>query len=207
MKPGRTKGTAKKARKRSDEDWAPRFLANLARRGNILRACEASKVGRTTYYKRRDGDSEFHAQVIEAFKVATDRLEDEARRRAEDGLSRPVLFKGKIVYVWTDAAGNYVGPKTKGASRRPLLEHEYSDTLLIFLLKAHRPRKFRERHHVEHTGKGGKAIKHEHEVNHVTPPADVAARRALLLAGMGKPTGTNGSRVGLGKLAGDGPAA
>lgn len=38
-----------------------------------------------------------------------------------------------------------------------------SDTLLIFLLKAARPEKYRERYHTEHSGPGGGPIKHEHQ--------------------------------------------
>ncbi len=50
-------------------------------------------------------------------------LEDEAIRRARDGVTIPVFYAGKEV----------------GAIRRP------SDTLLMFLLRAHRPERYRER--------------------------------------------------------------
>ena len=63
-----------------------------------------------------------------------DDLELEARRRAVEGTERPVFYQGgEVGYV-----------------------REYSDTLLIFLLKAHRPNKFRER--VEHEHKVPQAI-------------------------------------------------
>jgi hypothetical protein len=47
------------------------------------------------------------------------RLEDEAVRRAHDGVTKPVLYQGKRVYI----------------NGRPLYEHEYSDAMLMFLLK------------------------------------------------------------------------
>ena len=54
----------------------------------------------------------------------------EARRRAVTGIDKPVFFKGEVV-----------GSITK-----------YSDSLLMFLLKAHRPQKFRDCGKVKHTG-------------------------------------------------------
>jgi hypothetical protein len=50
-------------------------------------------------------------------------LEDEAVRRAHEGLRKPVWYKGKIVGY----------------------ETEYSDTLLLAVLKANNPDKFRDR--------------------------------------------------------------
>lgn len=57
-------------------------------------------------------------------------LEAEARRRAMDGVDEPVYHKGEVV----------------GHVRK------YSDTLLIFLLKAHRPHKYRDNYKIEHGG-------------------------------------------------------
>jgi hypothetical protein len=56
-------------------------------------------------------------------------LEDEANRRAHDGVESPVIYKGKPVFV-------------EGG---PLKKHEYSDTLLLALLKAYDPERFKDR--------------------------------------------------------------
>lgn len=56
-------------------------------------------------------------------------LEDEARRRAFEGFDKPIVHQGVI----TDTV------------------KEYSDTLAIFLLKAHFPEKYRERSSVDLT--------------------------------------------------------
>jgi len=56
-------------------------------------------------------------------------LEDEAIRRAHQGISVPVLHKGKQVYV----------------DGRPLYKTEYSDQLLMFLLRGLDPERYRER--------------------------------------------------------------
>ena len=72
----------------------------------------------------------FAAQWDEALEEGTDLLEAEARRRAVTGIDEPVYHKGEVV----------------GSIKK------YSDTLLIFLLKAHNPQKFRDGVKVEHTG-------------------------------------------------------
>jgi hypothetical protein len=43
----------------------------------------------------------------------------------------------------------YVDPETG----KPYIEHEYSDTLLVMLLKVHLPERYRERQQIEHAGK------------------------------------------------------
>lgn len=78
--------------------------------------------------------------------MAVESLEDAAVQRARYGMDRPVFHKGKVC--------GYV--------------REYSDTLLIFLLKGAKPLKYRERLNIEHTGKDGK------------PLLDVASVRAFM---------------------------
>jgi hypothetical protein len=46
-----------------------------------------------------------------------------------------------------------IDPETNKPVTVPYVEHEYSDTLLIFLLKGARPEKYRERADVRHSGK------------------------------------------------------
>ncbi len=78
-------------------------------------------------------DPEYAAAFTEAQEEAADRLEEEARRRAVEGVDEPVFYKGKKC----------------GAIRR------YSDSLLIFLLKGVRPEKFKERSSTELSGPQG----------------------------------------------------
>jgi len=97
-------------------------LAALSRVGIVTEACRSARVDRSTYYDwLKDGD--FAAAAAAAIEEAGDRLEAEARRRAEKGWLRPV-FQG----------GRKVGTVL-----------EKSDTLLIFLLKGAKPEKYRER--------------------------------------------------------------
>jgi hypothetical protein len=79
-------------------------------------------------------DARFKAQYDDARTDAADALEAEAWRRAHDGVDEPVFYQGAVV----------------GAIRR------YSDSLLMLMLRAARPEKYRDR--VEHTGKAGEPV-------------------------------------------------
>lgn len=106
------------------------FIEALSARGNVSEACKASGVARRTVYEWRDDDAVFAKMWDDALDQAADTMEREAWRRAVEGTDKPVFHQGQEV----------------GAIR------EYSDTLLIFLLKAVRPEKYRERQQVEQSG-------------------------------------------------------
>jgi hypothetical protein len=100
------------------------FLSALSQLGNLTAAAEAAKISRQQHYRWLEEDGRDYADRYgAAMQEACDRLESEARRRAVEGVDRPV----------------YQGGKKVGAIR------EYSDTLLIFLMKGAMPHKYRER--------------------------------------------------------------
>lgn len=109
------------------------FLGALGQGLSVTGACEAAEIGRTRVYEWRREDTAFAGAWDEAVEAGTDYLEDEAKRRAAEGVDEPVFYQGVIC----------------GKLRK------YSDTLLIFLLKARRPEKYRERSNVELTGHAG----------------------------------------------------
>jgi hypothetical protein len=111
-----------------------RFLREFAICGNVHRSSQRVKVGRRTVYGWLEVDTAFKLLYDEAHADALDALEEEARRRAVDGVLKPV----------------YQGGIHVGSIR------EYSDTLLITLLKGKRPETFRER--FEQSGKDGGPI-------------------------------------------------
>lgn len=102
--------------------------ALVASGGNVSRACQAIDVARLTAYRWREEDPEFKTAWNEAKAAGMDALEDEATRRAFEGIDKPIVHQGFI----TDTV------------------KEYSDTLMIFLLKGGKPEKYKER--VEHSG-------------------------------------------------------
>ena len=114
------------------------FLQHYVSTGNIAGACRLTGIGRRTVYHWLEDDQHFKPLFDDAQVDAADSLEQEARRRALVGTEKPVFQGGRQV----------------GKIR------EYSDTLLIFLLKGAKPDKYRER--FEHTGKDGGPIRSEH---------------------------------------------
>jgi len=101
-----------------------RFIAAYLETATISHACELAEVGRQTHYDWLREDPEYKVRFAEAEEATTEDLEAEARRRALEGVREPVGF--------------YKGTATEYVQR-------YSDTLLIFLLKARRPDVYRER--------------------------------------------------------------
>jgi len=99
------------------------FLEALADAGNISMAARAAGLSRSHAYALKASDAGFAAAFADALETATDRMEAEARRRAIDGVEAPHFHQGKVT-----------GSVTK-----------YSDALLMFLLKAHRPERYRDR--------------------------------------------------------------
>jgi hypothetical protein len=108
------------------------FLVAFAECGNVTQAAQAAGIVRQTHYEWLDSIPEY-AELFELAKEsAADKLEQEARRRAVQGVEEVVYYQGKEV----------------GRQLR------YSDNLLMFMLKGERPEKFKDR--TELTGaKGG----------------------------------------------------
>jgi hypothetical protein len=113
-----------------EKEWQRPFIQRLAQTGNVSVACKRAKISRKTAYETRESDKLFDAAWKEALEVATEALELEARRRAEEGTLEPIYHQGLQV----------------GTVRK------YSDTLMIFLLKAHAPDKYRENIKNDHAG-------------------------------------------------------
>ncbi|MCA1571314.1 MAG: hypothetical protein LC798_13540 [Chloroflexi bacterium] len=138
------------------------FLTAFARIGTAVGAEEASGTSESMHSEWKRPTSRWHDPLYaEAFLVAkekaAERLEHEARRRAIVGVRRPELYQGQQVLVEArNPDGTVVlGPDGK-AVLVPLMRVEYSDTLLIALMNANLPGKFKYRH--EHAGPGGGPI-------------------------------------------------
>lgn len=99
------------------------FLAALAAGWSVTKAAEAIGIARRTAYDWRDTGADFAKLWDDAVEAGTDLMEDEAVRRAVEGVPRPVFYQGKVV----------------GAVL------EYSDELLIRMLKARRKAKYSDR--------------------------------------------------------------
>lgn len=126
------------------DNWKALFVAALAKSPNVSGACQRAKVSRSWAYAQRDDDPEFAAAWDEALETGVDEAEGELHRRAVKGVLEPVFYKGEEV----------------GHIRR------HSDTLLMFLLKAHRPEKYKETVRSELTGANGGPIEQRAKVDH-----------------------------------------
>ena len=98
------------------------FLTAFRRTGSVTGAAREAGVSRSAHYKWVEVDPEYAEQFENANEEMVDGLEQEARRRALEGVDEPVYYKGERV----------------GSFRR------YSDALLILLLRAKRPEQYRD---------------------------------------------------------------
>jgi hypothetical protein len=135
-------------------DWRPSFLDHLSQYGNVGAACKHAVISRSQVYALRKADAVFAAAWNEALELACDAIEAEARRRAESGTEEAVYWRGKRVAT----------------------ELRYSDSLLMFLLRAHRPEKFGDKFKVH------------------TPTVDAAIEQFLRERDLAKPA--SGTTIG-----------
>lgn len=110
-----------------------RFLVQLSHHGNVTRALRGAKLNRGYAYDRRTTDMEFAGAWEEAVKIGLQVLKDEAWRRAHDGVEKVKYYQGQKIGT----------------------EIEYSDTLLMFLIKQHDP-SFREHFDLTLGNQGGR---------------------------------------------------
>src|SRR5574343_780662 len=155
------------------------FCAALAETGNVTRSCAAVGISRTIAYEWRDLYPAFSERWDKALRIGVVGKEDEAKRRAFEGVEEPLTHQGQFTYLYErDEKGQIIFDEeiierevvTKagksietevlrtprmlmGDDGQPKLAtvRKYSDTLTIFLLKAHDP-KYRDSSKLEMSG-------------------------------------------------------
>lgn len=125
-----------RARGKPRPDWRAKFLKELARGGLVLPACDIAGVSKSTVYELRKSDPEFAAAWDDSLERSADVLEAEARRRAVEGVVKPIYQGGELVGT----------------------ERVYSDTLLVVLLRGRRPEIYSERHKLDANVSGQMAL-------------------------------------------------
>ena len=93
------------------------MLAALAQCGRITKVCHDLRIHYPTVHALKEEDKEFKERFDEAMKQAFVGMEDEVRRRAFNGVAKPVYQGGVLV-------GHI---------------QEYSDTLAQFMIRAGKP--------------------------------------------------------------------
>jgi hypothetical protein len=130
-----------------------RFLALLAHTGTPYRAAKLTPFDLSRAYKLKKADPDFAAAWQESLEQHGDVLEQEALRRATEGVTKGIYHQGTRVDE----------------------ERVYSDTLMALLLKGNKPEKF-DRRQVELTGPGGGPVQIDE------PPNQIARKIAFALA-------------------------
>ncbi|MGB2035631.1 MAG: hypothetical protein ACPHUP_01625 [Candidatus Puniceispirillaceae bacterium] len=97
--------------------WRALFFEMLRKTGNVSAAARHAGRARAQLYRLRKQHTAFAALWDDALEEAADWLELEALRRAMDGTEEGRYFRGEMIGTIT----------------------RYSDSLLMFLLKARRP--------------------------------------------------------------------
>lgn len=137
-----------------------KFLAAYAVAGSILHASRAAKGGKRQHYVWLETSEEYRDAFASAQEDAILALEDEARRRAMEGLLRPKFHNGHMVMLPNSQDKDEDGNLIPGTSK-PYMERAYSDTLLIFLLKGLMPQRYRDNVNLSGTLDGGASLAHE----------------------------------------------
>lgn len=122
-----------------------RFLELYMITCHVNRTCQILGLVPRTVYHWKKNDPQFNADWKAAEEVAVQTLEDETVRRAVHGVEKPVYQGGKLVGSIT----------------------EYSDTLLMMLLRGRLPNKYKDKVVNEHTGPDGKPLLNDFKIHHV----------------------------------------
>ncbi len=130
------------------------FLAELAKDGNVSRSSLVAGIPPRTVYARKDSDPEFAAAWRAALEEHADSLEAAARLRAVEGTDKGVWHQGVLVGT----------------------EKQYSDSLLLAMLKAKRKREYGDASKIELTGADGGPVAIEET------PTQIARKIAFALA-------------------------
>lgn len=112
------------------DSWQTIFLRELREHGMETTAANYAGVSLRRVKAVMREDEEFAADVADALEAAADVLEQEARRRAVEGVEKGVYYKGTKVDV----------------------EQQYSDTLLAMLLKGRRSALYGDKREINLTG-------------------------------------------------------
>ena len=145
----------------SGQRWTARrratFLETLRQSANVSDAARRAGLSRGAAYSLRAVDPAFRAAWDDALEEALDALEAELRRRAIEGVEKPVFYGGKPCGTITS----------------------YSDQLGMFLLKCRRPEVF--------AGKQEREAGDDSERERAGAKADLAARLSRLAQACGEP--------------------
>lgn len=144
-------------------------LRLLEKSHTIVYSCDASGVGRTTFYEFRHANPEYDEAVKEAYRAGVEHLEEEARRRGQDGHDALIVHQGRACYHTRPVEKQAYGADSEPLFNAdgtpmiiiehelildaqnnpiPLTEKKFSDNLLMFTMKARDPERYADRQQI-----------------------------------------------------------
>lgn len=131
------------------------YLIALSVTPSFRMAAKIAGISEWKGYQLRanEQDTDFQAALLDARRMGITVAEDEAWERATMGWHEPVF--GQISEPTEIERADGKGTRLVWRHRTGVVGQirKHSDTMLIFMLKGHRPETYRER--IEHTGAGG----------------------------------------------------
>ena len=146
------------------------FLLSLAETGELRRACMSIDVPVWLIFQWRKKDAQFAEDWAAALEAGKTILEAEAYRRAIEGTRKPLFYQGQPIYQYRTLVDEFGQPMLdeQGRDIREVIRDEngqpvqaaevnYSDSILMAMLKAHVPA-YQDKAKLELTGAGGGPI-------------------------------------------------
>ena len=121
-------------------DYREAMVKIIRETGNVAKVTEVTGVSRSRFYRFCEEYPDFAAEIAEARAEAFEHLEDIARCRAVHGHVKTRTKRIKIEDAW----GCEVW-----VEHEQIEEHTYDNNLLVKLLEANMPNKWRQRSSVE----------------------------------------------------------
>lgn len=147
------------------------YLIAFAKCGQVGKAAKSAGIDRHTPKEWCETDPDFELAYEDAKESYAEILEAEAVKRATKGVMR---------YKFDRRGEPLIDPRTG----KPYVEREFSDTLLIFMLKGLKPKTYRENVKTELSGENGAPIETKTEIvvtyENVPTEADREAESAAL---------------------------
>ena len=141
------------------------FLAAYATCANLSAAAKSAGISRDLHYQWMREDPLYVEKFRQAVRGAAQTLEDEAVRRAVQGVTKDVIYQGERCYETT------LDPVTGEKRYERLVTKEYSDMLLVKVLAKFNP-EYREKSAVELTGADGGPVDTALTVTFVKPDGE-----------------------------------
>jgi hypothetical protein len=141
------------------------FCAALVESGQIKKACAAVGISLYMAAKWKREIPEFAKAWEEAEQASIYSLESEATRRGYEGIDEHLTHLGRFTHMqkykrdedgklMQNAAGEFLTEPILDEKGEPIIQtvKKYSDNLLMFLMKARAPEKYRDNSRVELAG-------------------------------------------------------